>query len=82
MCSHKNPEHCSLVRRSKSPDAGFCSTYIGLYGRCRLSFKGVGECICFIAFGPLATSAFYLAHVSTCDPEFAAFHLYMVSKQL
>ena len=29
----------------------------------RLSFKGLGEPITFVAFGPLATSAFYLAHV-------------------
>lgn len=27
----------------------------------RLSYRGLGEPLCFIAFGPLATSAFYLA---------------------
>ena len=27
----------------------------------RLSYKGLGEPICFVAFGPLATTAFYLA---------------------
>lgn len=36
---------------------------------CRLSYKGLGEPICFVAFGPLATTAFYLAHVSSsCSP--------------
>ena len=30
----------------------------------RLSYKGLGEPICFAAFGPLATGAFYLALVS------------------
>jgi 1,4-dihydroxy-2-naphthoate octaprenyltransferase len=29
---------------------------------CRFSYKGLGEPLCFIAFGPLATTAFYLAH--------------------
>ena len=29
----------------------------------RLSYKGLGEPLCFFAFGPLATSAFYLAMV-------------------
>lgn len=28
---------------------------------CRLSYKGLGEPLCFWAFGPLATTAFYLA---------------------
>jgi 1,4-dihydroxy-2-naphthoate octaprenyltransferase len=27
----------------------------------RLSYKGLGEPLCFVAFGPLATTAFYLA---------------------
>lgn len=31
---------------------------------CRLSYKGLGEPLCFLAFGPLATSAFYLAQVN------------------
>ena len=30
---------------------------------CRLSYKGLGEPLCFLAFGPLATSAFYVAQV-------------------
>lgn len=30
----------------------------------RLSFKGLGEPITFVTFGPLATSSFYLAHVA------------------
>jgi len=30
----------------------------------RLSYKGLGEPICFLAFGPLATTAFYLAMVN------------------
>ena len=36
---------------------------------CRLSYKGLGEPLCFMAFGPLALGAFYLAQVSThhCD---------------
>lgn len=29
----------------------------------RLSFKGLGEPITFVTFGPLAVGAFYLAHV-------------------
>lgn len=28
---------------------------------CRFSYKGLGEPLCFWAFGPLATTAFYLA---------------------
>ncbi|WIA34374.1 hypothetical protein OEZ86_012710 [Tetradesmus obliquus] len=28
----------------------------------RFSYKGLGEPLCFMAFGPLATTAFYLAH--------------------
>mmetsp|Transcript_29427 Transcript_29427/g.82976 ORF Transcript_29427/g.82976 Transcript_29427/m.82976 type:complete len:443 (+) Transcript_29427:148-1476(+) len=31
----------------------------------RLSYKGLGEPLCFAAFGPLATGAFYLAHAGT-----------------
>ena len=30
---------------------------------CRWSYKGLGEPLCFVAFGPLATCAFYLAQV-------------------
>ena len=30
----------------------------------RLGYKGLGEPITFVTFGPLATSAFYLMHVS------------------
>jgi 1,4-dihydroxy-2-naphthoate octaprenyltransferase len=30
----------------------------------RLSYKGLGEPLCFISFGPLATTAFYLAAVA------------------
>jgi len=39
---------------------------LNLVGRLcrRLSFKGLGEPITFITFGPLATSSFYLAHVT------------------
>lgn len=29
----------------------------------RLSYKGLGEPLCFAAFGPLATTAFYLCQV-------------------
>ena len=29
----------------------------------RLSYKGLGEPLCFVAFGPLATNAFYFAQV-------------------
>ena len=28
----------------------------------RLGYLGLGEPLCFVAFGPLATTAFYLAH--------------------
>eukprot|EP00878_Enallax_costatus_P029182 GHUV01031622.1.p1 GENE.GHUV01031622.1~~GHUV01031622.1.p1 ORF type:complete len:213 (+),score=43.39 GHUV01031622.1:285-923(+) len=31
----------------------------------RFSYKGLGEPLCFVAFGPLATTAFYLAHSPT-----------------
>ena len=34
-----------------------------MLGTCRLSYKGLGEPLCFVAFGPLATCAFYLAQV-------------------
>jgi 1,4-dihydroxy-2-naphthoate octaprenyltransferase len=30
---------------------------------CRLSYKGLGEPLCYTAFGPLATTAFYLAQL-------------------
>ena len=30
---------------------------------CRWSYLGLGEPLCFLAFGPLATCAFYLAQV-------------------
>lgn len=30
----------------------------------RLSYKGLGEPLCFVAFGPLATTGFYLCHAS------------------
>lgn len=36
----------------------------------RLSYKGLGEPICFVAFGPLSTTAFYLAQVSNCTCVF------------
>mgnify|MGYP004079032367 FL=1 len=36
----------------------------------RLSYKGLGEPICFAAFGPLATGAFYLALVSVYALQF------------
>jgi 1,4-dihydroxy-2-naphthoate octaprenyltransferase len=29
---------------------------------CRLSYKGLGEPLCFVAFGPLAVSAAFLCH--------------------
>ena len=35
----------------------------------RLSYKGLGEPLCFLAFGPLATSAFFVAqvrHITAC----------------
>lgn len=32
---------------------------------CRFSYKGLGEPLCFWAFGPLATTAFYLACSAT-----------------
>lgn len=34
----------------------------------RLSYKGLGEPICFVAFGPLSTTAFYLSHVLRTAP--------------
>lgn len=39
----------------------------------RLSYKGLGEPLCFVAFGPLATTAFYLCHaryVAHKTPEY------------
>lgn len=30
---------------------------------CRLSYKGLGEPICVVAFGPLSVGAFYIAQV-------------------
>ncbi len=35
---------------------------------CRLSYKGLGEPICLVAFGPLSVGAFYIAHVSDLPP--------------
>lgn len=40
----------------------------------RLSYKGLGEPLCFLAFGPLATTAFYMLmsnakSFSTVPPE-------------
>lgn len=32
----------------------------------RFSYLGLGEPLCFLAFGPLATNAFYLAQVGSC----------------
>lgn len=40
---------------------------------CRLSYKGLGEPLCFLAFGPLATSAFYVAQVRCMAP---AYHMF------
>ena len=40
---------------------------------CRLSYKGLGEPLCFLAFGPLATSAFYVAQVWCMAP---AYHMF------
>lgn len=34
----------------------------------RLSYKGMGEPLCFLAFGPLATCAFFLAQVGVSIP--------------
>lgn len=36
---------------------------LDLFLPCRLSYKGLGEPLCFLAFGPLATSAFFVAQV-------------------
>lgn len=33
----------------------------------RLSYKGLGEPLCFLAFGPLATGAFFLAQMSAAS---------------
>ena len=35
---------------------------------CRLSYKGLGEPICLVAFGPLSVGAFYIAHVTAFPP--------------
>ena len=40
---------------------------------CRLSYKGLGEPLCFLAFGPLATSAFYVAQVVRMAPTYHKF---------
>ncbi|EPS57604.1 hypothetical protein M569_17213, partial [Genlisea aurea] len=45
-----------------------CSVLCGYVYQCppfRLSYKGVGEPLCFAAFGPLATTAFYLLQTRT-----------------
>ncbi|KAK9823681.1 hypothetical protein WJX72_004586 [[Myrmecia] bisecta] len=41
--------------------AAICMGYVYQGPPFRLSYKGLGEPLCFFAFGPLATSAFYLA---------------------
>lgn len=38
----------------------------------RLSYKGLGEPLCFVAFGPLATSAFFLAQIARPSGAVAA----------
>ena len=35
----------------------------------RLSYQGLGEPLCFAAFGPFATCAFYLLHASARLPQ-------------
>ncbi|XP_026446747.1 2-carboxy-1,4-naphthoquinone phytyltransferase, chloroplastic-like isoform X2 [Papaver somniferum] len=44
-----------------------CSIMLGYIYQCppfRLSYRGLGEPLCFAAFGPFATTAFYLMHSS------------------
>ncbi|KAI3992944.1 hypothetical protein MKX01_009687 [Papaver californicum] len=44
-----------------------CSIMLGYIYQCppfRLSYRGLGEPLCFAAFGPFATTAFYLMHIS------------------
>ncbi|RZC87776.1 hypothetical protein C5167_028229 [Papaver somniferum] len=44
-----------------------CSIMLGYIYQCppfRLSYRGLGEPLCFAAFGPFATTAFYLMHNS------------------
>ena len=43
--------------------ADICMAKLFLVAMCRLSYLTLGEPLCFLAFGPLATSAFYLAQV-------------------
>lgn len=38
-----------------------CLAPPAFHANCRFSYKGLGEPLCFWAFGPLATTAFYLA---------------------
>ena len=45
----------------------------------RLSYRGVGEPLCFLAFGPLATSAFYLAALAAAGGAAAGAALPAVS---
>eukprot|EP01018_Ginkgo_biloba_P016685 Gb_39246 [translate_table: standard] len=45
----------------------FCAILCGYVYQCppfRLSYKGLGEPLCFAAFGPLSTSAFYFSQAS------------------
>ena len=48
------------LHRYVSPSAACWSEHHCI---CRWSYKGLGEPLCFVAFGPLATCAFYLAQV-------------------
>lgn len=49
---------------SKALYAAICCGYLYQGPPFRWSYLGLGELLCFVAFGPLATNAFYLAQVS------------------
>ena len=52
--------------------AAICMGYLYQGPPFRLSYLGLGEPLCFLAFGPLATCAFYLAQLPTAATAAAA----------
>eukprot|EP00891_Asterochloris_glomerata_P004453 jgi/Astpho2/4453/Aster-00063 len=52
------------TRIAKMLGAAICAGYLYQGPPFRLSYKGLGEPLCFMAFGPLALGAFYLAQVT------------------
>lgn len=59
-----NPQSPAIA--SKMLYAAICCGYLYQGPPFRLSYQGLGEALCFVAFGPLAVNAFYLAQVRPC----------------